>query len=240
MRPVFAGLNYMRDIDGATAYETNPDSPLMAIWFESENEDGSEAVEDLLDAAGQNGWRLNVGRSQTWAKLQFYSRGGPMRRQPQRPLGVVRVEGSGPAEFRFEIGYDFRGTTCILSNAHVVLDPITASDLDDAHSGGDKDFIVTMNCGVPGRPVSLQIHDASDRGNVSDVLVPAAGSDAQGVGLQIVHKGAPLRMGRVWVHTDSTGAAEDIPFTARYLRLPAEALAAGVIIGEAVLLADYC
>ncbi len=239
LRPTIAGLTYVRDIDGAPAYEISQDSPLMTITFESVPEDGSEGLWTSLDAFGANRWYFPREGSQTWAKLHFYSRGGPMRPQTQRALGAVLVEGSGPAEFRFAIGYDFHGTTCTLSNAHVVLDPITASELEATQAGGDKDFVVTMNCGVPGRPVSLQIHDATDRGNATDVLAPAPGSDAQGVGLQILHKGAPLMMGRVWSHTDSTGAAEDIPFTARYLRLPADTLAAGDIRGEAILMADY-
>ncbi|MDV3435171.1 hypothetical protein R1H25_06855 [Stenotrophomonas sp. C2852] len=43
----------------------------------------------------------------------------------------------------------------------------------------------------------------------------------------------------MWAHTDSTGAAEDIPFTARYIRLAGQPLKAGAIVGEAVLMADY-
>lgn len=112
-----------------------------------------------------------------------------MRPQLQKPLGMVRVNGSGAAEFHFEIGYEFQGTTYALSNAHVTLDPIAARDMEAVPTGGDKNFVVTMQCGVPGRPVSLQIHDASDRGNATDVLVPAAGSEALGVGLQVLHKG---------------------------------------------------
>ncbi|WP_159091852.1 fimbrial protein [Stenotrophomonas sp. ZAC14D2_NAIMI4_7] len=239
LRPLIAGLNYVRHIDGAPAYEISQDSPLVVVWFASEFDDGSEALEGPLDAFGQNSWHFPLGKSQTWAKLFFYSRGGPMRPQLQRSLGSVQVDGSGGAEFRFDIGYEFHGTTCALSNANVVLDPIPAQDLDAASTAGDKDFVVTMSCGVPGRPVSLQIHDATDRGNASDVLAPAAGSGTQGVGLQIMHKGFALPMGRVWAHTESTGAAEDIAFTARYLRLPGKPLVPGAIIGEAILLADY-
>lgn len=240
LRPVMAGLTYVRDIDYAPAYEVSPYSPLMTITFESELGSGSEPIEGALDAFGPNPWYLYDDKNRIWVALRFYSRGGPMRPQPQRSLGEVVVEGTpSTAQFRFEIGYDFQGTTCTLSNAHVVLDPISATHLDAAQAGGDKDFTVTMNCGVPGRPVSLQIFDAIDRGNTSDVLAPAGGSDAQGVGLQILHKGAPLPMGRVWAHTDSTGVTENIPFSARYLRLPGEAMAAGAITGEAVLLADY-
>ncbi|RRU70540.1 MULTISPECIES: fimbrial protein [Stenotrophomonas maltophilia group] len=239
LRPVMAGLTYVRDIDDAPAYEISPDSPLMTITFMSENEDGSEGLDGPLDVSNPNRWYFPAAKSQTRAWLSFYSRGGPMRPQAQRPLGAVLVDGSGPAEFRFEIGYEFHGTTCTLSNAHVVLDPIAARDLEAVPTGGDKNFVVTMQCGVPGRPVSLQIHDANDRSNATDVLVPAAGSEAQGVGLQVLHSGAPLMMGRVWAHTDSTGAAEDIPFSARYIRQAGQPLKAGAIVGEAVMMADY-
>lgn len=156
LRPVMAGLTYVRDIGDAPAYEISPDSPLMTITFESANEDGSEGIEGPLDAFHPNRWYFPADKSQTWARLSFYSRGGPMRPQAQRPLGAVLVHGTGPTEFRFEIGYEFQGTTCTLSNAHVVLDPIAARDLEAVPTGGDKDFTVIMNCGVPGRPVSLR------------------------------------------------------------------------------------
>lgn len=238
LRPMLPGLTYVRDIDGAPAYEISPDSPLVTISFESFPDDGSEGIEAPLDALRGNPWYFPAAGSEMAVTLDFYSRGGPMRPQAQRALGAVQVQGSSAAEFRFEIGYEFHGTTCTLSNANVVLDPVPARVLDTQIAAGQKDFIVMMNCGVPGRPVSLEIFDATDRGNTTTQLAPAAGSEAEGVALQILHKGSVLPMGRVWAHTDSTGAQESIDFAARYIRVPGE-LKAGVILGEAVLVANY-
>ncbi|WP_313139815.1 fimbrial protein [Stenotrophomonas sp.] len=239
LRPVISGLAYVRDIDGWPAYEMSPDSPLVQIVFNSFPDDGSEGLTGPLDPTKDGRWWFEAAGNHMHVQLFFYSRGGPMRPQVQRALGSVQVLGSGSAEFHFEIGYAFQGTTCALMDASPVLDPIRADALDATGTGGEKDFIVQMDCGVPGRPVSLEIHDASDRSNSSDILAPAAGSSAQGVGLQVLHNGLPLPMGRVWAHTDSTVASERIPFTARYIRLASEPLRAGDIVGQAVLVANY-
>lgn len=239
LRPRLMGLTYVRDIDSEPAYELSPDSPLVVLSFWNEPDNGGEGLEGAIDAMRDSSWYFEAAGNRTRAILRFYSRGGPMRPQTQRPLGSVQVLGSGSAEFHFELGYEFQGTTCALMDASPVLDPISAAALDATGTGGAKDFTVQMDCGVPGRPVSLEIHDATDRSNMSDILVPAAGSSAQGVGLQVLHNGLPLPMGRVWAHTDSTGASERIPFTARYIRLTGEPLLAGEIIGQAVLVANY-
>lgn len=241
--PRLLGLKYVRDIDGWPAFETSPDSPLVQLLIDAMPLDDSEGVEpfpiDALKDFSQWIWG-DTGGSEFRFRLHFFSRGGPMRPQLQRAMGSVQVQGSGgTGEFHFEIGYEFQGTTCALMDASPVLDPIRADVLDASGTGGEKDFTVQMDCGVPGRPVSLEIYDASDRSNSSDILAPAAGTSAQGVGLQVLHNGLPLPMGRVWAHTDSTGASERIPFTARYIRLASEPLRAGDIVGQAVLVANY-
>ncbi|EMT5435946.1 MULTISPECIES: fimbrial protein [Stenotrophomonas] len=239
LRAALSGLTYVRDINDEPAYELSPDSPLVVVYFSNSPDNGAEGVGGAIDALRDNSWSFEAAGNYMEAELYFYSRGGPMRPQTQRRLGSVQVLGSGSAEFHFELGYEFQGTTCALMDASPVLDPISADALDATGSGGAKDFTVQMDCGVPGRPVSLEIYDATDRSNMSDILAPAAGSSAQGVGLQVLHNGLPLPMGRVWAHTDSTGASERIPFTARYIRLAGEPLLAGEIIGQAVLVANY-
>ncbi len=241
--PRLMGLRYVRDIDGWPAFEISPDSPLVQLLIDALPLDGSEGVEPwpidpLNDFTHWIGG--SSGGSEFRFRLHFFSRGGPMRPQLQRALGSVQVQGTGgTGEFHFEIGYEFQGATCALMDASPLLDPIHADVLEASGTGGEKDFTVQMDCGVPGRPVSLEIYDASDRSNSSDILAPAAGSSAQGVGLQVLHNGLPLPMGRVWAHTDSTGASERIPFAARYIRLPSEPLVAGEIVGQAVLVANY-
>lgn len=241
--PRLFGLKYVRDIDGWPAFEISPDSPLVQLVIDATSLDGSEGMEPWpIDPLNDSGHWIEgaTGGSEFNFRLNFYSRGGPMRPQLQRALGSVQIQGSGGmGEFHFEIGYEFQGTTCALMDASPVLDPISADVLDASGTGGEKDFTVQMDCGVPGRSVSLEIHDASDRSNSSDILAPAAGTSAQGVGLQVLHNGLPLPMGRVWAHTDSTGASERIPFTARYIRLPSEPLLVGDIVGQAVLVANY-
>ncbi|AWH31977.1 fimbrial protein [Stenotrophomonas sp. SAU14A_NAIMI4_8] len=241
--PRLMGLRYVRDIDGWPAFETSPDSPLVQLLIDALPLDGSEGMEPWpIDPLNDSTYSIGsgTGGSEFRFRLHFFSRGGPMRPQLQRALGSVQVQGSGGmGEFHFEIGYEFQGTTCALMDASPVLDPIRADVLDATGTGGEKDFTVQMDCGVPGRPVSLEIHDASDRSNSSDILAPAAGTSAQGVGLQVLYNGLTLPMGRVWAHTDSTGASERIPFTARYIRLPSEPLLAGEIVGQAVLVANY-
>lgn len=243
--PRLTGLRYVRDIDGFPAYEISPDSPLVQLVFHAAPLNGTEGPEWPIDALSDHSWGVpgdsveGPGGAAFQFRLEFYSRGGPMRPQLQRSLGSVQVLGSSSVEFHFEIGYEFQGTTCALMDASPVLDPISADALDASGTGGAKDFTVQMDCGVPGRPVSLEIYDATDRSNMSDILAPAAGSSAQGVGLQVLHNGLPLPMGRVWAHTDSTGASERIPFTARYIRVPSEPLLAGDIVGQAVLVANY-
>lgn len=238
LRPMLPGLAYVRHINGMPAYEISPDSPLVTLSFASFPDDGSEGLETDLDALRDNPWYFPSAVSDMSVTLDFYSRGGPMRPQAQRALGSVAVIGSGTTEFRFEIGYAFQGTTCTLRNANVVLDPVPARLLDAQITAGHKDFTVIMDCGVPGRPVSLEIFDATDRANTSTLLAPAPGSDAEGVAVQILHKGRLLDMGTVWAHTDSTGAQETLDFAARYVRAPG-ALKAGLIRGEAVLVANY-
>ena len=241
--PRLNGMRYVRDIDGWPAFEMSPDSPLVQLLIDAVPLDGSEGMEPWpIDALNDSTHWIggDTGGSEFRFRLHFYSRGGPMRPQLQRALGSVQVQGSGgTGAFYFEIGYEFQGTTCALMDASPVLDPIRADALEATGTAGKKDFTVQMDCGVPGRPVSLEIHDASDRSNTSDILAPAAGSSAQGVGLQVLHNGLPLPMGRVWAHTDSTGASERIPFTARYIRLASEPLRAGDIVGQAVLVANY-
>ncbi|MBH1864512.1 fimbrial protein [Stenotrophomonas maltophilia] len=241
--PRLLGLRYVRDIDGYPAFEMGPDSPLVQLRLDATplgDEEGAEPY-PIDPVNSSTHWVYdNSGGSIFRFMLDFYSRGGAMRPQPQRASGSVQLQGTGgTGDFYFEIGYEFQGTTCALMDASPVLDPISADALDATGSGGAKDFTVQMDCGVPGRPVSLEIYDATDGSNMSDILAPAAGSSAQGVGLQVLHNGLPLPMGRVWAHTDSTGASERIPFTARYIRLAGEPLLAGEIIGQAVLVANY-
>ncbi|MDV3435169.1 hypothetical protein R1H25_06845 [Stenotrophomonas sp. C2852] len=65
LQPSIGGLTYVRHIDGAPAYETGPDSPLMTIWFESEPDNGDEGLTVPLDVSVSNPWYLPRARSRT-------------------------------------------------------------------------------------------------------------------------------------------------------------------------------
>ena len=242
--PVFSGMRYVRHIDGEPAYEMGPESPLVVMRLEMAEYDASgtpiESVEHPALESNKNNPRYVQGaRVVLYVNLQFYSRGGTMRPLPQQSAGSVQVGNSDVAEFRFDLGYDFVGTTCALTDARVGLDPVDLRLLASQPSAGEKAFDVAMDCGAAaGRPISLEITDAQNRGNMSDVLTATPASTTQGVGLQILRNGAPLQMGTVWAHSASTGMPERVPFSARYVRTAGD-LGAGSISAEAVLTANY-
>ncbi len=237
-------MRYVRHIDGDPAYEMTPDSPLVVLRLQLYQYDETgvpvEGVEPpALDANRMMPLYLQAGHALLQVKLDVYTRGGAMRPAAQRHIGSVLIGDGNDAEFRFDLGYDFLGSTCALTNAQVRLDPVAADLLDRQTAAGEKSFHVGMDCGtVPGRPIALEINDAHDRSNTSDVLHPAPVSAARGVGLQVMYDGLPLRMGTVWGHSPSKGAPERIPFSARYIRTGGE-MTPGMLSAEAVLTANY-
>jgi len=242
--PTFSGLRYVRRINGDPAYEMTPDSPLVVLrLYVMQYDETGGLVEGVdppaLDASLTTPLNLQAGHAIVQVALEVYTRGGAMRPAPQRHVGSVRIGNQAVAEFGFDLGYDFLGSTCALIDAQVTLDPVAADLLDRQITAGERVFHVGMDCRtVPGRPIALEINDANDRNSTSDVLRPTTASGARGVGLQLLYGGLPLRMGTVWGHSPSTGGPERIPFSARYIRTGGE-LTPGSLSAEAILTANY-
>ncbi|QNA94781.1 fimbrial protein [Stenotrophomonas maltophilia] len=171
--------------------------------------------------------------------VDVYSRGGQMVSTPKRSIGSTATMQSGNVgRHHLNIGVRFKAQTCAVTPQSVTLDPIDARTLDQQQSAGEKSFNVAVNCGASGRPLVLEMSDVHDLANTGDVLSPAPGSTTTGVALQVLQGGTPVRMQQPWSYGTTTGTVMSVPFSARYLRTPAE-LRTGSILGEVSLLADY-
>ncbi|MBH1782945.1 fimbrial protein [Stenotrophomonas maltophilia] len=89
-----------------------------------------------------------------------------------------------------------------------------------------------------GRRLVLELVDVHDPASTSNTLKAAPGSTANGVAVQILSGGNPVRMKAPWTHGAASGSTLPVPFSARYLRTTGT-LRTGSIRGEATLLADY-
>ncbi|PZS65956.1 hypothetical protein A7X75_02850 [Stenotrophomonas maltophilia] len=105
-------------------------------------------------------------------------------------------------------------------------------------SAGEKSFNVRVSCAASGRRLVLELVDVHDPASTSNTLKAAPGSTANGVAVQILSGGNPVRMKAPWTHGVASGSALPVPFSARYLRTTGT-LRTGSIRGEATLLADY-
>lgn len=254
LQPLFNGLRYARDImnpDGGLdpAYEINATSPLIVLSFKygacdehdaecplEEVEGGSTPFRDGVPQAVDMHWG---DRKEVAVHLTIYSRGGPMRDVASMPVGTVSTTFSGSGgKHHISAGFRFRAQTCAVTPQAITLDPIDASTLDQQQSAGEKTFNVAINCGASGRPLVLEMRDVHDAANAGDILAPAPGSTTAGVALQVLQDGAPVRMQQPWSYGATTGTVMSVPFSARYLRTPAE-LRTGTIRSEVSLLADY-
>lgn len=254
IRPQFFGLRYARDVvnpEGGTdpAYEINGTSPVIVLSFNygvcdehepncpiEEVEGGATPFRDGVPHTVDMWWG---NRKEVIVNLSFYSRGGPMRDVAAVPVGAVSTTFSGSGGMHHvTAGFRFHAQTCAVTPQSVTLDPIDARTLDQQQSAGEKSFNVAVNCGASGRPLVLEMSDVHDVANTGDVLSPAPGSTTSGVALQVLQDGTPVRMQQPWSYGTTTGTVMSVPFSARYLRTPAE-LRTGSIIGEVSLLADY-
>lgn len=254
IRPQFFGLRYARDVSTgggnfSPAYEINPTSPLIVFSFnygacdefdpecpieevENGGTDLRDGVPHLVDITGGD-------RKDVVLSVSIYSRGGPMRDVAAVPVGAVSTTFSGSGGMHhITAGFRFRAQTCAVTPQSVTLDPIDARTLDQQQSAGEKSFNVAVNCGASGRPLVLEMSDVHDVANTGDVLAPAPGTTTTGVALQVLQDGTPVRMQQPWSYGTTTGTVMSVPFSARYLRTPAE-LRTGSILGEVSLLADY-
>ncbi|WP_164137184.1 fimbrial protein [Stenotrophomonas maltophilia] len=249
---LFAGLRYVRDINGEPAYEivSAPGSPLLTFNMDvygPDDDPGNEGVgywHSLTpDRPKSFYWQSFGPEVQFRLDVTLYSPGGPVQSLSHATLGTftttVRQQPSNVVRQHLALGVNVRGPTCTLSDATVRLDDISADMLRaGGHSGGRKTFTMDMNCPFAGTPVKLTMTDASNPANVTTALAPAAGSTTTGVAIRLLRGGTIIRLGTEWNHGSSTAGLNRISLAAEYLRISG-ALNTGVLTGEAVLTADY-
>ncbi|MDV3435166.1 fimbrial protein [Stenotrophomonas sp. C2852] len=244
-----SGLTYVQDVqmDGLVfpAYATSATSPLLVFKHNSGYFGG--ATHEVPLALGRtvdpNSSRLGQDQYRSQVLVYVISRGGVMTSVPYTVLGTATTWPQNfPALQRvvpISIGINTRAPACRLSDASLTLDDVNADALARVgDSAGEKPIAVVMRCPGPGISVELSLSDANDPANVGSALQPTADSNAQGVRIELLRAGTPVRYGERWSHGVSTGGLEDIGFSARYLR-GADAVLPGDINGEAVLTADY-
>ncbi|MBN4995667.1 fimbrial protein [Stenotrophomonas maltophilia] len=256
--PSLLGLSYIGDVYNeanltmTAAYAMGPESALLMFRFESLSyiecppgddcpiEEGQAGGYSLRDGRGEPLDRMGSGREgEVLVWVDVYSRGGQMIATPKRSVGSTATMQSGNVgRHHLNIGVRFKAQTCAVTPQSVTLDPIDARTLDQQQSAGEKSFNVAVNCGASGRSLVLEMSDVHDVANTGDVLAPAPGSTTTGVALQVLQDGTPVRMQQPWSYGTTTGTVMSVPFSARYLRTPAE-LRTGSILGEVSLLADY-
>ncbi|MBK0055243.1 fimbrial protein [Stenotrophomonas sp. S39] len=255
--PAFSGVTYVRDVetdDGpAAGYQFGPGSPLLVFQYSTRDigcvePDGSDCpiqelwYEDTLLADGVSKdieWAVTWPRQRIGITVYVYSRGDQMVSASRRQVATTTTRiGAAVGRHTFTLGVQFKSQTCAVSPQTVALDPVDARVLDQQLSAGEKPFNVAVNCGSTGRPLILQMSDVHDAASTGDLLVPAPGSSISGVGLQVIHDGAAVRMQHAWHYGTTTGGAVSVPFSARYQRTPG-VLRGGSIRSEVSLLADY-
>lgn len=241
--PALSGLQYVRDIGGLPAHSIVglPGSPLVTI----------EAVFPLRTyrlRAGQltqgGEWYWDVGPAAGLElRIKLYSPGGIMNSVPATTLGTVTTDITSrpsPVQLRqnVRLGVYLRGATCSLADTTLGLDDLPANALPaTGATAGEKAFAVSMDCTSNSTPVKLTLVDANDASNRTDVLSPATGSTAGGVGLQLLRGGNAIPLGLQWDHGFGNAGRNQIDFQARYVRTGD--VMPGDIKAEAVLTADY-
>lgn len=222
-------------------YETAPDSALMIFTVGNDMLD----IESTLNPGQTSYHTINRSPSGSMGvKITVYSfsRGGGMR-SFEAFNGLVRIHFPAAPQLDTEVPVDFSinfpATTCPLKDANEQLQDVLASDLPTPGSTAhEKTVAIRMECGADAPRARLSLSDANDASNVGSVLAPAAGSDAQGVRIQLLRHGSEVQFGQRWLIDPGVGGTQDQAFTARYLRTN-DPLLPGVIKGEAVLDVDY-
>ncbi len=179
-------------------------SPLLAFSYSyggceiSDPECPIEEVEEggvpLRDGVPSR-YSLNGARKNVTVQVIAFSRGGPMHDVARRPAGSLRTTSGGTGGFhRFNLGFRFRAQTCAVTPQNVDLDPVDAVTLQRNGSAGEKSFNVRVSCAASGRRLVLELVDVHDPASTSNTLKAAPGSTANGVAVQILSGGNPVRM----------------------------------------------
>ena len=224
------------------AYELHRSSPLFILHY-SYNNYSSHVELPLATGASSYRFRSVNGNLATSIVVYVMSRGGGMLSVPYGDLGTVTVTPrSNPGVSHvtsIRMGLQLRTPTCMLSDTLVNLSPRPGDELSVIGSAAPAEaFPVRMTCVSDGVKLNLLLADANAPGGTGSLLAPAAGSDASGVQIELLHNGAPVALGKEWAYQDSMTGDQFIPFSARYVRVPGS-FQPGSIIGEALLSVDY-
>lgn len=131
------------------------------------------------------------------------------------------------------------GRTCALSDTSLQLAPAPITDLAVVGvSTGDTPLRVVMNCPRDGIEVDLTLHDALDASNGGSALTPDGSQSSEGIAVQLMRDGHPVRFGAAWRHAAPHVGDQYIELVARYLRT-ADSFAPGTVQGRAILTANY-
>lgn len=244
------GLTYVKDIfhngENMKAYRATPRGPLVAFALNVRDSPsmsyggpsfglGTTVLPPREDLGG--------GPVDLSIFIHVFLPGGAIEGVPMTDFGTITtsVEGDPSQSMQHHIRFEFvvAPITCTLASTSHTLAAVSADELAQANStAGESAFNVDMNCPAANVDVHLSMADANNPVSVDGQLQPASGSTASGVQVQLLRGGVPLQFGQTWAHGLSSKGLQQIPFSARYRRMPGN-LAPGAIKGEAVLTADY-
>ncbi len=165
-----------------------------------------------------------------------------MQPVPSTRLGVeVAQHTSLPEAIRHTVSVtvNIQQPTCTLSSAGFSLADVSAGVLAaPGSSSREQDFQVKLQCDAVGIPVKLTLTDANAPTATGSLLTPTANATAEGVQVELLRSGVPVKLGQQWNHGTSSAGAQNIDLQARYTRV-AGSFEIGVVEGQAVLTADY-
>ncbi|WP_225212103.1 fimbrial protein [Stenotrophomonas lacuserhaii] len=252
--PQISGLEHVRDVDvdgkSYAAYGWSPTSPLVIFRLEGSTFKGrtrlplrsDQPTRGYFQAGGPS--QPDQGKATVALQYALLSRGGTAMSAgaPPRIVGSTRMiepASRGTVNHEHSFNVTVASPACTLTSRITELAGVMAAHL--AHEGDtalEQAIDVHMECPFDGIGVVLSLGDAGSASNQGSELTPASGSTAGGVRLQVLRNGAPVKFHQTWVHGNSTKGGQVIPLSVRYRRTK-EPLSAGLIVGEAVLKADY-
>lgn len=132
-------------------------------------------------------------------------------------------------QFHFSIttGAQIVAGTCLVTTPSVAttLPPVRARDFSGTGATlGNTTLRIGLNC-TAGADVYVTLTDASNPGNRTDRLTPAAGSTAGGVAMRLLYNGAPVAYGpdsaaagtiNQW-RVGASATVSEVPLTAQYV-----------------------
>lgn len=161
------------------------------------------------------------------------------------PMTLLGTEVAQHTQFTYSnrhavyVTVNIQQPTCTLTDAAFTLTGISADAVSAVgDSSSEQSFPVKMQCEAAGVPVKLTLTDANDPAATGSLLKPTVHATAEGVQVELLRNGTPVKLGVQWDHGTSGNGEQNIDLQARYTRVPG-ALKIGDVEGQAVLTADY-